>query len=90
MIKDEWKKIIDILQNVICDEVIGTYCVEIQKQGVKCDENCKDDDCYLFKAIQGIIDLYNKEKNKKEKEYDRGYKEGLAKALEILTGGKDE
>lgn len=49
------EEIIDILQNIICDEVIGTYCVEIQKQGVKCDENCKDDDCYLVKAIERNI-----------------------------------
>ena len=25
------EEIINILQNVICDEVIGTYCLEIQK-----------------------------------------------------------
>lgn len=57
-------EIINILQNVICDEVIGTYCIEIQKQGVKCDENCKNDDCYLFNAIQGLLDLYKAEKEK--------------------------
>ena len=51
------EEIIDILQNIICDEVIGTYCIKIQEE-IDCSENCKDDDCYLIKAIDGIIDLY--------------------------------
>lgn len=41
-------------------------------------------------AIKGLLDLYKQEKEKNNKEYDRGYKEGLAKALEILTGSKYE
>lgn len=51
------EEIIDILQNIICDEVIGTYCIKIQEE-IDCSENCKDDDCYLIKAVDGIIDLY--------------------------------
>jgi len=58
------EEIIEILKNVICDEVIGTYCLKIQKEGVNCSKNCKDDDCYLIKAVEGIIDLYTKEKEK--------------------------
>lgn len=58
---------IDILENIISDEVIGTYCIEIQKNGVNCSENCKDKDCYLVQAIETILDLYNKEKEKNEK-----------------------
>lgn len=45
------EEIIDILQNVICDEVIGTYCIEIQKQ-VDCSKNCENEDCYLIQAIE--------------------------------------
>lgn len=57
------EEMIDILQNVICDEVIGTYCLEIQKT-TNCSKNCEKEDCYLIQAIEGIIDLYNKEKEK--------------------------
>jgi len=64
------EEIIEILKNVICDEVIGTYCLEIQKEGVNCSENCKDDDCYLIKAVEGIIDLYTKEKEKNKTKVD--------------------
>lgn len=39
---------------------------------------------YMYKELQDKC----KEKNKKE--YNLGYKEGLAKALEIMSGGKDE
>ena len=45
------EEIIDILENVVCDEVVGTYCVEIQKN-TNCSENCKDDDCFIIKAIE--------------------------------------
>lgn len=57
------EEIIDILQNVIADEVIGTYCLEIQKT-TNCAKNCEKEDCYLIQAIQGIVDLYQKEKQK--------------------------
>lgn len=50
---------IDIAQNVICDEVIGTYCTEIQKEGVNCSKNCENQDCYLSQAIETIINEYN-------------------------------
>lgn len=45
------EEIIDILQNVICDEVIGTYCIEVQKE-VNCSKNCENEDCYLVQAIE--------------------------------------
>jgi hypothetical protein len=51
----ETQEAIDILENIIDDEVIGIYCMEIQKRGVNCDENCKDKDCYLSEAISTII-----------------------------------
>lgn len=38
----EIEEAIDILENIIDDEVIGTYCVEIQKKGVNCSKNCED------------------------------------------------
>ena len=47
----EIQEAIDILENIIDDEVIGIYCMEIQKRGV----NCKDKDCYLSEAISTII-----------------------------------
>ena len=49
---------IDIAQNVICDEVICTYCAEIQKE-VNCSKNCENEDCYLVKAIETLINEYN-------------------------------
>lgn len=45
------EEIIDILQNIICDEVIGTYCLEIQKK-INCSKNCENEDCYLVQAIE--------------------------------------
>ena len=73
------EKAIDILKNIICDEVIGTYCVNIQKEGVNCSENCKDEDCYLIQAI----DLYNKEKekNKELEEYANWHIEHLTEDI---------
>lgn len=50
---------IDIAQNVICDEVIGTYCTEIQKEEVNCSKNCENEDCYLIQAIETLINEYN-------------------------------
>lgn len=55
----------DILLNVIADEVIGTYCVEIQKE-VDCSKNCEDEDCYLIQAIEKVIN----ELEKKDKVID--------------------
>lgn len=51
----EIEEAIDILENIIDDEVIGTYCVEIQKEGVNCSKNCEDKDCYLSEAISTTI-----------------------------------
>ena len=62
---EEEKEAIDILQNVIADEVIGTYCIEIQKE-VNCAENCKDKDCYLITAIDKVVNLIDKLQNKNE------------------------
>lgn len=55
------EEIIKILKNQISDYVIGDYCE-------KCGDNkiCNDrnEDCYFIHAIDGILDLYNKEKEK--------------------------
>lgn len=55
----------DILLNIIADEVIGTYCIEIQKE-VDCSKNCEDEDCYLNQAIDTVIN----ELEKKDKVID--------------------
>lgn len=55
----------DILLNVIADEVIGTYCIEIQRE-VDCSKNCEDKDCYLNQAIEKVIN----ELKKKDKVID--------------------
>ena len=70
---------IDILQNVICDEVIGTYCVNIQKEGVNCSENCKDEDCYLTQAIENLI-----KRNKELEEENKRLKYTIKKASKII------
>lgn len=59
---------IDIAQNIICDEVIGTYCTEIQKEEVNCSKNCENQDCYLIQAIEIIINEYSNLKQLVEKE----------------------
>lgn len=51
---------IDILKNIIADEVIGTYCIEIQKEGVNCSKNCENEDCYLIQAIDTATNLIQK------------------------------
>lgn len=52
----------DILVNVIADEVIGTYCIEIQKE-VDCGKNCENEDCYLIQAIDTVLsELEKKDK----------------------------
>ena len=45
---------------------------------------------FFFDLVDKLLYLYNKEKENNKKEYNRGYKEGLIKALEIMSGGKDE
>ena len=52
---------LDIINNVICDEVISTYCIEIQKE-INCSKNCENEDCYLIQAIETLLDLYKQEK----------------------------
>ena len=62
----ELEKAKDILLNIIDDEVIGTYCIEIQKQGIPCELNCKTQECYLHIAIETV--LKSLEDYKKENE----------------------
>lgn len=62
--KDE--EAIDILKNIIADEVIGTYCIEIQKE-VDCSKNCENEDCYLIQAIDTVSNLIEKQKAELEK-----------------------
>ena len=50
----ELEEAIDILKNVIADEVIGTYCIEIQKT-VECSKNCENEDCFLQQAIDTVL-----------------------------------
>ena len=50
----ELEKARDILENVIADEVIGTYCIEIQKE-VDCSKNCENEDCFLQQAIDTVL-----------------------------------
>jgi len=57
------EEIIDILQNIVCDEVVGAYCLEIQKT-TNCSENCKNDDCFIIKAIERYIRSIPKGKRK--------------------------
>lgn len=56
----------DILLNIISDEVIGTYCIEIQKE-VDCSKNCEEEDCYLIQAIDTVLS----ELEKKDKLIDK-------------------
>ena len=44
----------EILLNVIADEVIGTYCIEIQKE-TDCSKNCENEDCFLQQAISTVL-----------------------------------
>lgn len=55
----ELKEAIDILENVMADEVIGTYCLEIQKK-VDCYKNCENEDCFLQQAIDRVVEEINK------------------------------
>ena len=44
----------DILLNVVADEVVGTYCIEIQKK-TDCAKNCENDDCFIIRAIETLL-----------------------------------
>ena len=66
----------DILANIIADEVIGTYCIEIQKT-VDCSKNCENDDCLYIKAIETVLN----ELEKKDKVIDI-----MAEYIEEFTG----
>jgi flagellar biosynthesis/type III secretory pathway protein FliH len=72
---------IDILKNVIADEVIGTYCLEIQKE-VECSKNCENEDCFLQQAIDTVLTALDERYNKG---YQDGYNQGyLAGAMERI------
>ena len=55
----------DILLNIIADEVIGTYCIEIQKE-VDCSKYCENEDCYLIQAIETVLSELEKKDEKIE------------------------
>jgi hypothetical protein len=63
---------IDILENVIADEVIGTYCIEIQKE-VECSKNCENEDCFLQQAIDTVLKAL-------DERYNKGYQDGFKQA----------
>ena len=63
---------IDILENVIADEVIGTYCIEIQKT-VECSKNCENEDCFLQQAIDTVLKAL-------DERYQKGYQDGFKQA----------
>lgn len=44
----------DILLNVVADEVVGAYCIEIQKE-TDCAKNCENDDCFIIRAIETVL-----------------------------------
>lgn len=91
---------IDILENIIADEVIGTYCVEIQKEGVNCSKNCEDKDCYLSEAISTIVNYIDKlqKENKELKEkinkvvlmIDDNYRSEWYDDYETIAGLRDD
>lgn len=66
------EKAIDILENVIADEVIGTYCLEIQKE-VECSKNCENEDCFLQQAIDTVLKAL-------DERYNKGYADGFKQA----------
>ena len=66
------EKAIDILENVIADEVIGTYCIEIQKT-VECSKNCENEDCFLQQAIDTVLKAL-------DDRYQKGYQDGFKQA----------
>lgn len=83
MINKEEIEAIDILNNIIADEVIGTYCIEIQKT-VDCSKNCENEDCYLMQAIDKINNLIKKQENRiKELEEIEKEHQKLNKELQV-------
>lgn len=68
----ELEKAIDILENVIADEVIGIYCLEIQKE-VECSKNCENEDCFLQQAIDTVLKAL-------DERYNKGYQDGFKQA----------
>ena len=81
---------IDILENVIADEVIGTYCIEIQKE-VECSKNCENEDCFLQQAIDTVLkELDTLQMNYKllEEKFDGSAEEKVDKLTEELEKQK--
>jgi hypothetical protein len=77
---------IDILENVIADEVIGIYCLEIQKE-VECSKNCENEDCFLQQAIDTVLkELHTLQMNYKllEEKFDGSAEEKVDKLTEEL------
>lgn len=74
-LSEEEKKAIDILENVIADEVIGTYCTEFAVPKYNCnlcvDKNGKPDDCYYEKAIDIVLNLIEKQQVEINKEKEK-------------------
>ena len=80
------EKAIDILENVIADEVIGIYCLEIQKE-VECSKNCENEDCFLQQAIDTVLkELHTLQINYKllEEKFDGSAEEKVDKLTEEL------
>lgn len=77
----------DILLNIIADEVIGTYCIEIQKE-VDCSKNCENEDCYLIQAIETVLNEL--EKKDKEIEHQIEKRNNQKEELAILNEKQKE
>ena len=76
----------EILLNVIADEVIGIYCLEIQKE-VECSKNCENEDCFLQQAIDTVLkELHTLQMNYKllEEKFDGSAEEKVDKLTEEL------
>lgn len=84
----ELKEAIEILENVMADEVIGTYCLEIQKK-VDCYKNCENEDCFLQQAIDTVLKELDRQKQVKaemrkvvwEEGYNQGYIKGVMDSI---------
>lgn len=83
----ELEEAIDICENVIKDTVIGTYCIEIQKE-TNCSENCKNCDCYLITAIETVLNYIDNSISKevieeKIEEYKQQLKNNTKRVVQL-------
>lgn len=76
---EEEKYAIEILKNEISDYVIGDYCSKCDYYTICEDRN---EDCYYIWAIDTILDLYNKQKER--------IKELSSKLTEKICNGVEE